>query len=347
MPKINPKIKSMDDLLRLDAEYVQRPSIDQDSNIQIQANEITNLSIAKIRMFRNHPFCLYEGERLDDMAESIKANGILVPVIIRRIETDDNGCEYEMLAGHNRMNAALIAGLDQLPCIVKENLSDEEALMYVVETNVLQRSFADMCKSEKAKVLSLRYLKMFSQGKRNDIISELKRLENPQCNNEDSTCGPMDHKLKSREKIGIEYGLSSATIARLLKLDTLVYELKKRVDTDEISLRCAVDFSYLTETEQRMVETVLSENEYKVDMKKSELLRNYSGRLNSELAYKILSGEKNKKPKSSILPPIKVKHTVYSKYFAPNTKVSEIERIIDVALNEYFERHENKTEEQL
>ena len=345
MPKINPKIKSIDDLLRLDSEYEQQSVTNIIPAIQAQANVITSLPIIKIRMSKDHPFCLYEGERLDDMAESIKANGVLVPVIIHRIETDENGCDYEMLAGHNRMNAARIAGLDELPCIIKENLSDEEALMYVVETNVLQRSFADMSKSEKAKVLSLRYSKMFSQGKRNDIISELKMLEKPQCINENSTFVPMDHRLKSREKIGAEYGLSSATVARLLRVDVLIRELKPRVDVDEISLRCAVDLSYLTEAEQQMVETVLSENEYKVDMKKSELLRSCSGRLNSELAYKIISGEKNKKSKNPALPPIKVKHTVYSKYFAPNTKASEMERIIDVALNEYFERHKNETEE--
>jgi len=159
MPKINPKIKSIDDLLRLDAEFTEQH---KETKITEQKNGITTIPIAKIRMFRNHPFRLYDGERLDDMVESVKANGVLIPAIVRKIELDENGCEYEMLSGYNRMNAAHIGGREELPCIVKENLSDEDALIYVVETNVLQRSFADMLPSEKAAVLAIRYSKMFS-----------------------------------------------------------------------------------------------------------------------------------------------------------------------------------------
>ena len=74
-----------------------------------------------------------------------------------------------MLAGRHRQRAAIIANRE-LPCIVKENLSDEDAWIYVIETNVLQRSFSEMLPSEKAAVLALRYSKMVCQGRRNDII---------------------------------------------------------------------------------------------------------------------------------------------------------------------------------
>ena len=198
MPKINPKIKSIDDLLRLDAEFTEQH---KETKTTEQEIGITTISIAKIRMFRNHPFRLYDGERLDDMVESVRANGVLIPAIVRKIEPDENGCEYEMLSGHNRMKASHIGGHDELPCIVKENLSDEDALIYVVETNLLQRSFADMLPSEKAAVLSLHYSKMFSQGKRNDIISEHKMLENPQYINENSTCGNECHFHWSMESL--------------------------------------------------------------------------------------------------------------------------------------------------
>ncbi|MFB0846537.1 hypothetical protein [Paenibacillus oleatilyticus] len=148
------------------------------------------------------------------------------------------------------MNAALMIGMDQLPCIIKDSLTDEEALMYVVETNVLQRSFSEMLPSEKAKVLSLRYSDMFSQGKRNDIIDELKKLENPQYNKENPTSALIGHKLNSRDIVANEYGLSKNTVARLLRIDKLLPELKKRVDDAEIGLYPAVSLSYLTETEQ-------------------------------------------------------------------------------------------------
>lgn len=105
-------------------------------------NGLQYIAPKKIRTFLNHPFRLYDGERLDDLVESVKANGILIPTIVRKIEKDENGYEYEMLAGHNRQNAAIIADLEVIPCIVKENITDEEAWIYVIETNVMQRSFA-------------------------------------------------------------------------------------------------------------------------------------------------------------------------------------------------------------
>lgn len=322
-----PKLASIDELLLL-SEQPQETS-DQKEGIQ-------SIPINKIRFFKDHPFRLYEGERLTDMANSIESNGVLVPVIIRRIETDENGCNFEMLAGHNRMNAALLIGLEHLPAIVKENLTDEEALMYVVETNVLQRSFSEMLPSEKSKVLSLRYSDMFSQGKRNDIIDELKKLENPQYDKENETSSLIGAKLRSDEKLGIEYGLSKNTVARLLRIDHLIVELKRRIDDGEIGIYPAVSLSYLPETEQSFVEEVLTRNEYKVDMKKADLLRSYSGKLTAEQAEKILSGEATRKPRSKSPAPFKLKHKVYSKYFAPNTRASEVEEIIDKALEMYF-----------
>lgn len=108
------------------------------------------LSIKKIRPFHDHPFHLYEGERLEDMVASVREHGILNPVIVQEI---DGG--YEMLSGHNRMNAAKLVGLKDIPAIVKTDLSEEEAYVYVIETNLMQRSFSDLLISEKAAVLKV------------------------------------------------------------------------------------------------------------------------------------------------------------------------------------------------
>ncbi len=341
MPKLNPKIKSLDDLLRINEETSDNslpesertasavPSLDD-------KNKIAYLPPNSIRAFKNHPFHLYEGERLDDLVASVKANGILTPVIVRKTEPDENGCEYEMLAGHNRQHAAQLAGLSEIPCIVKNDLSDEDAWIYVVETNVLQRSFTDMLPSEKAAVLALRYSKMFSQGKRNDIVEELKRLENPDYSKENRTCGHDVHKLKNRDRIGMEYGLEGRTVARYVRVFSVIKPLKERLDIGELTLTVSVELSYLSSDEQQMIEDVLSENEYKVDMKKAEMLRGYAGKINPELTEEILSGEKNKKPKSDKPQPFKLKANIYTKYFAPGTKPSEMEQIIDKALALYF-----------
>lgn len=177
MPNINPRIRSLDDLLGV-ARKVENTAAAEDKPAQPANNGFQILSPEAIRGFRGHPFRLYEGDRLNDLVESISENGVLVPAIVRKIEPDENGFEYEMLAGHNRQNAAVIAHRE-LPCIVKENLSDHDAWIYVIETNVLQRSFSEMLPSEKAAVLALRYSKMICQGHRNDIIEELKRLGSP------------------------------------------------------------------------------------------------------------------------------------------------------------------------
>lgn len=332
MPKlrITPKLGSIDELLKLSEQPTHEPEPSSTKG------NIQSIPIHKIRFFKDHPFHLYEGERLADMVDSISTNGLLVPVIIRRIESDESGYEYEMLSGHNRMNAALLVGLEQLPSIIKEHLSDEEALLYVVETNVLQRSFSDMLPSEKAKVLSLRHSEMFSQGKRNDIIDELKRLEDPQYNKKNETSAPMGQRPTSRDKVAQEYGLSKNSVSRLLRIDKLTPELKQRVDAGELPLRCAVHLSYLSESEQSVVQQSITDNGFKLDMKKSELLQSYSGRLSTEQTNKILSGEATRKPRNQTPAPFKLKHKVFSKYFTSQSKASEIDQIIDKALEMYF-----------
>lgn len=338
--KTNPRLKTLDDLFA--GNVARQPQPAENISLPENATMLHLLPPDIIRPFHKHPFRLYDGKRLDDLVESITTNGILTPVIIRKIERDENGYEYEMLAGHNRQHAARIAGLTKIPCVVKENLPDEEAWIYVVETNVLQRSFSELLPSEKAAVLELRYSKVISQGKRNDIIEELKKLENPQYSKENSTCGSDFHKLNSRDKVGQEYDLTGRTIANYIRVNSLIVPLKQRLDNGKLTLTVSVELSYLLETEQQLLEAVLSENEYKVDKKKAELLRNYAGRLNRELTQQIVSGEKTRKPRSNTPQPFKLKARIYSKYFTPDTKPAEMEQIIDRALSLYFAQDNQK-----
>lgn len=96
---------------------------------------------------------------------------LLTPVIVRKTSSG-----YEMLAGHNRQNAVRIAGLKEIPAIVKENLTDEKDWFYVLETNVIQRSFGDLTVTERITVLAARYDKVCGTKKREEIIEELHRL---------------------------------------------------------------------------------------------------------------------------------------------------------------------------
>lgn len=182
------------------------------------------VSVDKIKPFHEHPFKLYEGERLDDMVESVREHGILSPVIV--MKTADG---YEMLAGHNRHNAAKIAGLREIPALVKEGLSDEEVWIYVVETNVIQRSFSDLSVSERITVLSSRYDRVCGTKKREEIMEELRILNGDGGHH-------VHQQVKSRELIGQEYGMTGRNIARYIRCNQLIPAFKDMLDEGSLAL---------------------------------------------------------------------------------------------------------------
>ena len=308
--------------------------------IETQAHHkrvIISIAIDKLTSYKEHPFKLYEGERLDDMVESIKANGVLMPIITRKLEDT-----IEILAGHNRVNAAKLAGLDEVPALILENISDEDAQAYVIETNLIQRSFSDMAHTEKAAVIALHHSKMFSQGKRNDIIQQIKMLENPHKYKENETCSQVANKKKTITKVGQEYGLSKDTVARYLRVHQLIVSIKILLDDGNIAFLSAVTLSYLKMEEQTLLVDCMERNDLSIDMKKADILRQFSekGKLNGENVYKILSSETTTKPNRT--PTVKIDKTVYLRYFKPNQPAKEIQATVAKALEMYFEN--NNTE---
>lgn len=298
----------------------------------------TSLKMDDLVPFKNHPFKLYEGQRLSDMVESIKHHGVIVPIVVRKIND-----KFEILSGHNRVNAAKLAGLTEVPSIVKEGLTEEEATLIVTETNLMQRSFTDLAHSERATVIATRHNAMKNQGVRNDLLEEIEKLSKAPDLAEDETCGPMDHKLKTRDKLGEEYGLSPRSITRYIRLNHLNGELKNLVDEGKIAMRAGVDLSYLNKDTQEMVEAIISENTFKVDMKKASMIRAFdkSGKLNWDTAKAIISGEINKKEVK--VKPFKLQPTIISKYFNPNEDKKAIEKTIDKALDFYFSQIKNQS----
>ena len=195
-----------------------------------QANQIKEIPVDMLTPYHNHKFSLYTGERLADMVESVKQNGILIPIIVQPI---DNGESYEILSGHNRVNAAKIAGMNAVPAVIKEGLSEDEAELYVVMTNTNQRGFNELKISEQAAVLSMRRSKLFSEEKRNAIAEELAVLEGK------------TKKKNMLDRTGEDYGLKKDTVARLLRVDMLIEEFKPWVDSKVLSVRAAVELSYI------------------------------------------------------------------------------------------------------
>ena len=278
--------------------------------------------IKKIRPFHDHPFHLYEGDRLEDMVASVREHGILNPVIVQEI---DGG--YEMLSGHKRMNAAKLVGLKEIPAIVKTDLSEEEAYVYVIETNLMQRSFSDLLISEKAAVLKARYEKGACQGKRNDILKEIAKLEGKTL--DDTTCGHGDHKLKTRDSIGKEYELSGSSVGRLLKLNDLIKPFKDMVDRGALYTKVALQLAFLPEEEQDMVFRVMNEEKTKITSEMVANLRSHSGSLTEAKIKRYLSKNPIKKKC------YKVPARIVEKYFEgmdPNT----VDSIVEQALAAWF-----------
>ncbi len=285
----------------------------------------TMISVKKVVPFHNHPFRLYEGKRLDDMVESIKEHGVLIPVIVQKI-TDG----YEMLSGHNRWSAAKIAGIKEIPAIIKDNLTEREAYVYVIETNMLQRSFDDLLPSEKAAVLAERYEKVMCQGRRKDILEEIAMLNGVDM---PETCGHHVHKSKSRDSIGEYYGMTGRNIARYMRLNQTTDQIKEMVDDGVMAMVTAVELSYLSEEEQKQVCTVLDEHGGKIKNAQATELHKEAGSLTADKVKSILVGEAKEKPVSDA----KMFAEIKKKYFKGKS-TDEIMGVLEQALTIWFAR---------
>ena len=257
------------------------------------------LPVDGIRPFRNHPFHLYEGERLDDMVESVQEHGVLVPAIVRTVPGG-----YEMLAGHNRLNAARLAGLTEIPAIVKEDLPDVEAYVYVIETNMLQRSFNDLSVSERIAVLAERYDKVCGTKKREEILAELQALNGGGGHD-------VHQQAKSWELLGKELGLTGRHVARYVRCKELIPEFKDMLDDGSLTMVSAVELSYLPEEEQA------------------------AGSLSEGKAQEILGVDRPVKTDAEKPVSVKLPAKLYSRYFS-NVAAKDVQGILEAAVEQYF-----------
>lgn len=296
---------------------------------------IAEMNFDSMTPFPGHKFKLYEGQQLDDMVESIRQFGILLPIILWH--TDDD--RHVILSGHNRVNAGRLAGLTKGPIIIKENLTQEDAVLIVTETNLRQRSFADLSHSERAYCLAQHYDAMKCQGKRNDLLKEIETLLNPHDTSENSTLAEPQTRLRTDEKLGQDYGLSRDKVAKYIRLSNLIPSLLTQVDAGEVAFLAAYEISFVEDKDkQQQIAEFMEFDGYKLDMKKAELLRTHyeDKKLTEDAIVQILSGEKTRKPKSDKPKAVKIKPAVITKYFTSGQTQKEIEDTIDKALAHYF-----------
>lgn len=308
------------------------PQFDLGQMLSAPQTAVQQISCDQLHPYHDHKFELYTGERLDDMVASIKENGVLSPIIV---QPDGDG--YEILIGHNRWNASKLAGLPSVPAIVKTGLTEEEQILFVVESNIIQRGFDNLRISEQAAAIAIRHKEMFSQGKRNDIIRELALLENPDA--DISTLTPVESKLDSGKAVGAEYGLSKGSVIRLMRIDKLINEMKALVDSGDISIRAGVELSFLSENAQNVVAE--QAEDFKIDMKKAKALHDAAdkeGNIDTALIVRIITGTADVKPKPKS---VKISDDVYSRYFTADMKKKEVTETIEKALAFYFANMED------
>lgn len=301
------------------------------TDIRNRALAIWDIPIEMLVPYHSHPFVLYSGKRLDDMVNSVKKNGILTPIIVRTLPDG----RYEILAGHNRANAANLAGLSKVPAVVKTGISDEEADIYVIEDNLICRGYEDLLISEKAAVAAVRYSKHLERKKRMEISDELYRLEN---------------RYGSTAAVGEECALGRNTISRLIrvhKLLTVCGKYRLSVDTGRVSIGAAVELSYLSANAldilfELSLNKVYMDDKFcsvvNIDIRHAKKLREHFKDFDGgfELGKKILKGiyYYNGTPKN--LKPIKLDPDVRSKYFSDDKSASYVNDTIDKALGLYF-----------
>ena len=287
----------------------------QESRDEAKLERVINLSPDEISDFPNHPFKVRMDEEMQQMVESIKQHGVLVPALVR----EKPGGGYEMVAGHRRKRAAELAELPEIPCIVR-NLTDDEAIIVMVDSN-LQRE--KILPSEKAFAYKMRLEAMErKQGQRNDLTSanDLQKLAKRQT---------------SRDKVAEKAGKSHETIRLYIRLTYLLPEMLDMVDDGKIALRPAVELSYLVEQEQRFLLDTMFSEDCTPSHAQAIKMRKFSqeGKLNPDVILSIMQEEKPNQKEQ-----IKIPKERISRYFAPGTPAQKIEDTIIKALELYRKR---------
>lgn len=291
------------------------PSVDdlfstEEERAEARLEKVVNLSPTEISDFPNHPFKVRMDAAMQEMTESVKQYGVLVPALVR--PKPEGG--YEMVAGHRRKKAADLAGLAKIPCIVRQ-LTDDEATIIMVDSN-LQRE--QILPSEKAFAYKMKLDALKRQGQRTDLTSS-----------------PLDNKLRgvtAAQQIGQESGESQPQIYRYIRLTNLVPELLDLVDEGRIKMRPAVELSYLDEDSQRDVVEEIDLNQCTPSHDQTIRMRKFfsEGKLTPEVVSAIMCEEKPNQREKIILRGDKVRSLI-----PKNIPISQTEDYVLKALEHY------------
>ena len=236
---------------------------------QDTGEHIIMVRLDKIHPFKNHPFKVVDDEDMRKTADSIREYGVLVPAIVRPM---GNG-EYEMISGHRRRYASMLAGKEEMPVIVRE-MDDDTATILMVDSN-LQREH--ILPSERAKAYQMKMDALRHQGQRTDLTS---------CQ--------VGTKLRADEQLAKDTGESARTVQRFVRLNHLIPELLDMVDDKKIAFNPAVELSYMKPEDQKEFFEAMNIAQAPPSVSQAQRLKKSSqeGRCTPELIESIMDEDK-------------------------------------------------------
>ena len=270
------------------------------------------IDVDMIHMFKNHPFKVLDDEKMSDLVESIRVNGILSPVLVR----PDGEDSYEMISGHRRMHAAKIVGLTMIPAIVRE-MSDDEAIVYMVDSNI-QRE--ELLPSEKA----------FAYKMKMDAVKRGAGRPSKENSCQNGTNYRADYELSN------QVGESARTIQRFIRLTELIPELLDMVDSKRLQFTAGVEISYIDKEIQQWICEYIHENgnvkQNQIVILRQELL---NGAITQSQLIDILNENAiGRIPKKKVT----LSEKKLSQYFPPHYTSAEMEKVIVELLSNWKEQ---------
>lgn len=279
------------------------------------AEQVVNIPLEKLHPFPNHPFEIRDDGAMRETVESVRQYGVICPAIVRPLENGD----YEIIAGHRRRRACEIAGLDAMPSIVRE-LDDDAATILMVDSN-LQREF--ILPSERAKAYQMKMEAIRHQGERRDL-----------------TFGQIGHKLQksnSLKEIADGADESVRQVQRFIRLTKLDPKLLQMVDDRKMGFTPAVEISYLTPEEQRMLLDAIDSEQATPSLSQAQRMKKLSqeGNLTDDAMLKIMMEQK--KPDCW---DVTLKGSKLQKYFPRSFTPTQIEKAIFNMLEMAYQRQQ-------
>jgi ParB family chromosome partitioning protein len=285
---------------------------------QETGEHVIMLPLDAIHPFKNHPFRIVDDEDMQKTAESIREYGVLVPAIVRPLE---NG-EYEMISGHRRRYASMLAGKETMPVIVRE-MDDDTATIFMVDSN-LQREH--ILPSERAKAYQMKVEAIKHQGQKRSV---------------ETTSRQVVGKLEAAALIGDEIGQSGRQVQRFMRLNNLIPEILDMVDEKKIAFNPAVELSYLKPEEQREFLEAMDYAQTTPSVSQAQRIKKLSQQGQSSLEAMCEVMDEVKKPPDDKLV---IKSDVLRKYFPKSYTPQQMEAVIMKLLEQWMKKRSREQE---